>query len=289
MSGGAGAGAGAGGAGAGSGAGAGAGGSSSSGGGTPSPWALDSVQGEDRTFLEGKYPGGLGELTKAYRNLEKHLGVPREKLMRLPDDGDAAGWAEFYGRTGRPEKPEGYGVEGADAELLTRAHAAGLSTAQVKALATYLGERQAAEATRAEEARAQQGQLDEQALRTEWGAKFDENIIAGKRGAQALGLDAAALDRLEAGMGTRGMLEHLARIGRGLGEQGFVGSENGAGGGASGFGMTPQAAQLKFTELSNDHAFMDRVRRGDSAALTEWNRIAGLAYPAGTAGGPPAR
>jgi len=62
---------------------------------------------EYRAFIENKGYKGVDNLIKQNKELEGFVGQ-RDKLIKLPDEGDTEGWNEIYGKLGRPENKEGY-------------------------------------------------------------------------------------------------------------------------------------------------------------------------------------
>lgn len=268
--------------------GAGAGGE---GGAAASPWA--GLKPENRGYVELKGFRDHDSVVQAYRELESFRGVPAERLLKLPDKEDAPEWGGIYGRLGRPETPEGYELQGADAELLARLHSGGVSKRAAHDIAAYLGERAKAAQEKAEAERAERHQLEEQELRREWGQEFDRNIRNARevyqRAAKAVGWESpeamqADFDQIENQIGTMRLLKLMAFMGAGTAPARFVEGDQGGG---SPFGdATPEAAMANFRKLSQDREFMKRVDSGDVTAVAQYERAARLAAPGYKAGGP---
>src|SRR4051812_7514574 len=58
-----------------------------------------------RGFVENRGFKDPQTLADSYVNLEKLMGVPKDRLLQVPEkDDDAEGWGKVYNRLGRPEK-----------------------------------------------------------------------------------------------------------------------------------------------------------------------------------------
>lgn len=223
-------------------------------------------------YIDNKAFESPEALANSYRNLEKLVGKPQ---LPMPKDGnDNEALNKIYTALGRPEKADDYKVpvpDGFDDKFAKQAapwfHEAGLSQKQVEVIVGKYNE--AVMAGEAESAKAVQAQSDAElsALKGEWGQAYDQKVQAGKEAVQFLGLDADALNGLEAAMGTKGMMTMLAKIGEGMAEAPSIGFD--AGKGSSGRAYTPQAARDRIGELQKDQAWVTKYLQGDAGARKE--------------------
>lgn len=249
--------------------------------GTPAPTAADWLAGTEtdlRGFAELKGWKSPGDAIKSYREYEKWRGVPQDRILALPEklDDDAA-LAPILGRLGRPEKPDGYGIEGIDPEFLAEVHKAGLTTRQAKHLHGVLTGRAKAAQEAADAKLSEQIGLDMAELQREWGNEYAPNEQHAKRAVQAMGVSPEQLDKLERALGTKWVYQTFSRIGRGLAEGSFVeGSPDRAASGG-GFGMTAAAARAKVDQLMASPEFQARltspVAATREAAIQERRRL----------------
>jgi hypothetical protein len=100
---------------------------------------------ENRTLVEAKKWGSLDDAFKSHRELETHAS---KALVPPGKDATAEDWNKFYGKLGRPEKPEGYELKVAretlpedfpydetlSVEFRNWAHEAGLTPSQAQKL-----------------------------------------------------------------------------------------------------------------------------------------------------------
>lgn len=203
----------------------------------------------------------LGAQITSHRNLLKLRGVPERELLRLQDkwEENPETAAQVYARLGRPEKPDEYEIPDipigdGDYNLANDfrawAHEAGLSKRQANALAAkYQGTLQKFSETRTEAAELAAAE-QATALKAEWGQEYDANVGAAKRAwgqiAQAVGMDAAELDRVESVLGHQKTMKWLALTGRTIGEHESIGGAREA---SQPFGLTPESALSRVAEL----------------------------------------
>lgn len=234
----------------------------------------DSINDADlRGYVQNKGWSDPVELATGYRNLEKLLGG--EKLPMPKGETDAEGWGRVYDALGRPKDATGYKLalpEGADPAFAQAAagkfHELGLNAKQASALAEWWNG-QAATVTQAQaQAQSQATERDISGLRQEWGQAFDENVEMGRRAAAQFGLDQVKLTAMENAIGTGELLKLMAQVGRGLGEDKFVGSDS-----RTSFGLTPAAAKQRIDQLTQDPDFRAKYLSGNADARAEMDRL----------------
>jgi hypothetical protein len=217
-------------------------------------------------------PKALPEVVSKYFELEKQYRAG-DKVMLPKDEADKEGYDALYNRLGRPESPDKYAFpEGVDGELAKalapKLHELGISQKQAQGLATIDLERAAA-AQEAERVRVVNDQnAADQALRSEWGQKYNENMEFARRAMRGLGLN---LDQgfipMAAAIGSKNALKllHLAGLNTREDNAASVGDA------AAGFGMTPNRAKAELQEKGAD--LLRRARAGDKGAVAHWQRL----------------
>lgn len=230
-------------------------------------------------YVQNKGWKDPADLAVGYRNLEKLLGSEKVPLPKGADDKE--GWGRVYDALGRPKAAEDYKLpvpEGGSPDFAKAAagkfHELGLSANQAQALTEWYNS-QAAEQTGAmQQQSAQKVEADLQSLKSEWGPAWNENINLGQRAAKEFGLDAEKLNAMENAFGTGEMLKFMARIGRGLTEHTFEGGKS-----TQGFGMTPDAAKARISQLREDREWSTRYISGNADARSEMAKLMAVAYP----------
>ena len=101
-----------------------------------------------------------------------------------------------------------------------------------------------------------------------WGATPEDALRA------LMPLARGTLAAIENAMGTSEMLKFMSRIGRGLTEHTFEGGRS-----TQSFGMTPEAARSKISELRTNPEWSTKYMSGDAAAQKELQRLMQIAYP----------
>lgn len=215
-----------------------------------------------------------------YSHLQRSVGMPAERVVYLPKDAaDEAGIKSFRQKIGIPADAKEYsfdGVKFADGTELEAGftdamrgalHKAGVPRDAagdlVKSVIKYLDDADAAEKTVAT------SKLDDQkkALKTSWGTRHDENLLAAKQGARRLGVDPETVNALENAIGYDKVMEMFRKVGAGTSEDTFHEGRN------TGAPATAATAQARLDELKRDDAWQKRLFAGDATTAREFHAL----------------
>lgn len=217
----------------------------------------------------------------AHREAEKYIGAPADRIIKLPaNTEDEAGWADVFKRLGAPDKADGYdfsaikvGDEPVDPALVQffRDQAVKLhlpAAAAPQLLADYLKHQDGIGAAATADKTAKLA-AEHQSLDANWGANKEANKYLARKGAEKLGLDAAAVDALEGVVGYAKTMEALRKVGEISGEARFI---SGSGQTADGI-MTREQAVARKAELMADSLWTKKYMDGDAAAGREMTSL----------------
>jgi len=219
-----------------------------------------------------------------YRNLEKYHGVPADQILKLPKSDDTAAWDAVYNRLGRPETPDKYGKDGLklpeglavdDAKLNSfdaLLHKNGLTKAQRDNVLNSYFEDMANTVGESDKTIEMERTSQEQALKKEWGSKFDERVELARRAFKAFlpeGVDKETMAAtFEKNMGVGITAKMFANIADRMAEDKFH-EDNG--GSDRKFGYTKEQA------THDKNALMSELK-ADPARLGNYNRGIGPDY-----------
>ena len=202
-------------------------------------------------------------LASSAYSMERMVGADKAgRTVVLPkDDADAEGMKAFRAKMGVPETADGYKLPlpvGDDGKFAKTAstwfHEAGLAPKAAEFIASKWNDFMGAEVKAAEAAEILASQQKVDALKVEWGPKFDERSEMARRGLRGIGTEAgfddADLKRLEASIGADKMVKLFWRIGEVSKEGAFAGKD----GNAATFGITPTAAQERMNAIVADRS-----------------------------------
>jgi hypothetical protein len=261
----------------------------------PTPAAFDwSKAGLDETSLNLVNTKGWkspADSVSSYANLEKVIGVPPERIVRLPDPkaADAKAWDAVYDQLGRPPTPDKYvlplpeGDKGEFANLVKPIlHKAGLSQSQATVVGQEWNALAAAQKQASEAKHAQMVITETSELKQIWGPEYDTRAGLVDKAAEEFKLSDKLFNAMKEASPKEAM-EYLYNVGKRLGVEDS--QVPGMGGQDKSFGrMTPEMAHAKieeykkpgsgFAQLMNSK---DPKQRMD--ALAEMNALQQLAHP----------
>lgn len=244
----------------------------------PTPWTA-SLNDETKGWIENKGFKDPASMIDSYRNFEKLMGVPKERLLKLPEKEDDPAWADIHSRLGKPKDAKEYDLKDVKdekfAEFSKNAfHKLGLTKKQGEALAAEWKNYHDLAQKAADESFEAKATEEENALKKEWGPAYDQNLNIAARAATAFGLDEATIDGIEKSLGYQKTMALFQKIGSKLGEGSFISGSN-PGNGA----LTPAAALSQIQELMRDSAFSAKYAQGDSEAKAKMEALHKYAFP----------
>lgn len=239
-------------------------------------WLPETATPEQVGYVQNKGWDDPVKMLDSYQNLEKLRNVPGERLLQIPGEDDAEGWNEVFSKLGRPadaaeykiDVPDGSPAEYADG-FRSRAHELGLTAKQVEGLAQWNNEFAGQFAEQRTQQTAAQFEADSTALKQEWGAAFDDKLMAARAVREKLGWDDATVDKLSSALGHKATLQLLADLGEKTGEADFVSGRTPSATGK----LTPDQAKSEIKALQQDKVFTAKLMNKDADALKRWTRL----------------
>jgi hypothetical protein len=192
---------------------------------------------QNKGFAEPDAAKAAVKIVQAYREFEKYRGIPQDRILALPTDGDEAATKAFWQRLGAPADPKEYEFAGIDFgdEATTnrfldtfRASAAKLGMPKTMAaqfaadvFKTITDVGAAEDAAVAATLKGEREKLEE-----DWGPpdgdKFKANMLISDRAAAALGVPKEALEALRQVIGGTKVAQMFRDLGVKLGEAKYV-------------------------------------------------------------------
>lgn len=258
-------------------------------GGSNEPWYAKIADPDLRGLAELKKWDSPDKVLQSYKHLESHMGVPPERLLRLPEKVDDPAWGEIKSKLGfaAPEKPEDYELavpEGFDQDyakaVAAKAKELGIPKHMLKGLAEHNNEMVKSALEAAEKADEQRQNDALAALRAEWGGTYEKSMALAQRAEELV-------------MKETGLTPEAAEAWRKADPQGYyklqawVGSKLGEGRRVDGNNppeqthMSPEAAKVRLKERMADGDWFKRWESGDVEARAEFKRLNGILREAG--------
>lgn len=204
------------------------------------------------------------EAIKAHRHAELSLGVPADRVLKLPAaDAKPEDWNPVYQRLGAPKEAKEYDFSTVkdkagnplDADLLEALRAASFENHLSKAAAAALAQKVSGwtDAQGAKAGTIDQAKIAEEkaALRDSWGKFYDARLIVAKQVAEKFGFTGDMLDVMEGQAGFAKVMKALSDIGSAIGEDRFINPGKAANG-----AMTKEQAIARKAELLSDSGWV---------------------------------
>jgi hypothetical protein len=261
------------------------GGNSPGNGGNPAPWFGDS----HAQLVQTKGWKSADDVLTSYSQLEKHMGAPADRLIRLPEKPDAPEWGEIRKKVGwaAPEKPEDYGIqvpEGGNADYvsaMTKAfHEAGVpkDTAAKIAQANneFIANLMKAQGEQQTAARTEAIKAADKLIADRFGEKAPKMQEAMLREAVRLGIKAEEMEALEADLADAGHLDKFRTLLADIAEARAEGSFHQQQGGGS-FVMSPEQAKAALEAKRKDPEWVTKALTRGTPEAAENIRLNALA------------
>ena len=245
--------------------------------GTPPPTAtwVDGLGDELKGYVTTKGFKEPKEVVESYRNFEKAMGVPKERLLTLPETLEGDAMNPVWERLGAVKAPTEYQfdvpADHVDEKFGNWAketfHGLKVPRKMAEGFIKALNDRQAASLKEAKDAFTLDVKNQQDSIRKEWGAAYEKNEGIANQTAAKFGLTKEDVMSLGATIGPAKALKLLHKLGEGLGEDSFV-----QGGGRDNT-KTPTQAQSEINSLIKDKDFSRRLQSGDVDAKARWDNL----------------
>ena len=239
---------------------------------------------ENRGLTKLDEKSAIPELVKGFRNAEKYIGTPADKLVKIPDwdKADKVELDQIYSKLGRPNDPKEYNIQVPDGQPRDYADAAqakfheiGLSVRQANALVEWNNGQAQAIIENQSTSKAQAMKDQEAGLRNEWGDAYDKYDSMAANAINSLGVKDNQLAALRDSLGFDGAMKLFANIGEKIGEAQYVSGEGRGGNGP----MTPAQAASKLAQLKKDKEWVNKYLAGNAEVNAEMNRLQNISSP----------
>lgn len=250
---------------------------------TTQPWHATIADADMRGFVELKGWDTPDKAVQSYRQLESHIGVPPDRLLKLPEKPDDPAWLEVHKRLGfaapddaagyELDVPEGFNDDYAKA-IANKAKELGIPKHMLKGLSAFNNEYVKTQLD-AQEKAIEQGVTEARAsLKAEWGGQYEPSMALAQRAEAAMKADLGVGDEEMLAMmnaSPRAYYKMLAGYGGSMREAPHI---DGDGSGSNPLrAMSPDAANARIRELKNDPSFRQRYLDGDHQANAEMTHL----------------
>lgn len=230
-----------------------------------------------------------GDVVKSYVEVQKLIGP--EKIIMPSKDADEKEWNErVFDRLGRPKDPKDYQLplditipkELPVSEKLVQgfreqAHKLGILPKQFQGMYKWFMNEQIAQYNDLVTVNKANAEKSTAALRTEWGAAFDQNLGISERVLQTYGDENVINFVKQNGLNTdANFVKFLHNIGKVLSEDQLTGKP-------PSLIMAPEEAKAELAKMENDkkHPLFDAMHPEHQAAMKKRDMLYRMAYPNG--------
>lgn len=230
---------------------------------------------DQKAFIQTKGYKGPGDVVDSYRNAEKLLGVPADRVLKLPEKFDSPEMRAIWERLGAPKDAKDYGLaapEGGDPKLMETFvgvfHEAGIAKSAAEKIVGKWNEFQAAKQKEINDNANAAFTQQDAALKKEWGAAYEQNMNIGKEAVRVMGLTKDQVNAVGGALGFDGLSKLLVKLGTATREDVFLG---GRPPGAQ--ILAPEQAKATIKQLMGDLDFGKRLQAGEKEAQDKWTAL----------------
>ncbi len=247
----------------------------------PSDWT-SSFDADLKGYVQNKGFADPKMVVESYRNFEKLQGVPKERILQLPESLESPEARAVWERLGAPKEAKEYKLdipkEHGDEKLSGWAqetfHKLNVPRSMAEGFVKAFNERQGAMLKESQEAHDSAVLGEHTTLQKEWGNAYKQNESIANQAANKFGLTPDEVKSLGAALGPAKAMKFLHKLGEGTGEAGFIDGKGGSAG-----ALSPEAAQSEIRGLMKDTDFARRLSSKDSDAVSKWDRLHQMANP----------
>lgn len=223
------------------------------------------------------------QLAESYRNLEKLIGAPQERVMKLPErfyDDKGAFTPEgraVYERLGAPKEAKEYGLdklmpkEGGDKALMEHFsnvfHEAGIPKDAATKIVNSWNKYSEDFGSKMKEAATAKFKDSQQALQKDWGNAFEQNTRIAQDAVRTMGVTKEQIDAIASTLGHDQTMKLFHSFGTKVGEAPFIPGHRAT------EHTEPASARSQIKELMGDRDFGKKLMAGDADAKAKWDRL----------------
>lgn len=248
---------------------------------TPPSWTA-SLDADTQAYVTTKGFKEPKDVVDSYRNFEKLQGVPRERLVALPETLEGEAMNPIWEKLGAVKDAKEYKIdipkELADEKfsdfVKETMHKLKVPRQMAEGFAKSFIERQTAFTAEEKVNNELASKQAHDAIKKEWGAAYEQNEAIANQAATKFGMSKDQIAALGQSLGAAGAMKFLHKLGEGIGESKFFDGNT-----TREAAMTPAQARQEIKELQKDTDFSRRLASKDRDAVTRWNRLHQFASP----------